>query len=129
MLHRRPVRRLGCIEGWRILSLAQRVCAGAQKMKRGLGDLFDESVGPRCIVAWRNKPGGGRKGGGSHQAYVGTTRADAPLLPTIGAGRDVSAIISAMTPYFTKMFDAARAGEPTPEPEWGDEFCASPEQA
>jgi hypothetical protein len=34
-----------------------------------------------------------------------------------------------MTPYFTKMFDAARAGEPTPEPEWGDEFCASPEQA
>ena len=52
-------------------------------------DIGDESVGPRCIVAWRNKPGGGRKGGGSHQAYVGTTRADAPLLPTIGAGRDV----------------------------------------
>jgi hypothetical protein len=32
---------LGCIEGWRILSLAQRVGAGAQKMKRGLGDLFE----------------------------------------------------------------------------------------
>lgn len=88
----------------------------------------DGSVGAGCIVAWRNKVGGAHKGGGSHNAYVGTTRTDAPLIPTIGAGRDVSAIISVMMPHIAKMHEAARAGQPAKEPEWADEFARLPDK-
>jgi hypothetical protein len=85
--------------------------------------ITDKSVGPRCIVAWRNKKGGAHKGGGGHQAYAGTTRADVPLIPTIGTGMAVHEIIGAMMPHMAKMFEAVRAGRPAKEPEWADDFA------
>jgi hypothetical protein len=73
----------------------------------------DNSVGPRCVVAWRHRKGGAHRGGGGHQFYTGTTRdASSPSLPTIGTGIDIRALASAMVPIFTKMFDATRSGQP-----------------
>jgi hypothetical protein len=85
--------------------------------------VSDKSVGPRCIVAWRNKKVGLHKGGGGHQAYVGTTRADTPLIPTVGAGMAVHEIIGTMMPHMTEMFEAMRAGQPAKEPDWADDFA------
>lgn len=56
-------------------------------------NLEDGSVGPRCIVAWRNRKGGIHKGGGAQAFYFGTEpdRTGASL-PTIGNGTDIQAI-------------------------------------
>ena len=40
-------RLLGCIKGWRILALTQRVGASAQKVLRGLGGLFERRAQAR----------------------------------------------------------------------------------
>jgi hypothetical protein len=85
--------------------------------------IHDRSVGPRCIVAWRNRKGGVHKGGRGHQAYVGTTRADTPLIPTIGAGMAVHEIIAVMMPHMVKTLQAVREGQAAEEPEWADEFA------
>jgi hypothetical protein len=83
-------------------------------------DISDKSVGPRCIVAWRNRKGGVHNGGGGHQYYTGTTRdASSPGLPTIGAGMDIEAIanlmMDVMVPQMTKMSEARRVGQPIPD--------------
>jgi hypothetical protein len=54
-------------------------------------DIGDESVGPRCIVAWRNKPGGGHKGGGSHKMRVETDPDTGVSAKTVGELRKVTA--------------------------------------
>jgi hypothetical protein len=78
--------------------------------------ISDKSVGPRCVVAWRHRKGGVRKGGGAHQFYTGTTRdSSCPSLPTIGGGMDIEAVVTALTPHMNKMREAMRAGQPTPE--------------
>ena len=104
-----------------LASLNDEVCRDIDDAKKLR--ITDKSVGPRCIVAWRNKKEGAHKGGGGHQAYVGTTRADAPLIPTIGAGMPVHEIIGVMMPHMVKMLEAMRAGQPAKEPEWADEFA------
>lgn len=76
----------------------------------------DKSVGPRCIVAWRNTKEGAHKGGGGHQFYTGTTRdASSRSLPTIANGMDVSALLGVIMPHAAKTLEAMRAGEPTKE--------------
>jgi len=78
----------------------------------------DKSVGPRCIVVWRYRKGGFHKGGGGEQYYTGMTRdaSGPPLLPTIGNGMDIRALIDALMPRTMKMFEAMRAtGEPAME--------------
>ena len=42
------------------------------------------SVGPNCVVLWRD-----RTGGGGGQYYSGTTRSRGPITPTIGRGLDL----------------------------------------
>jgi hypothetical protein len=67
----------------------------------------DKSVGPRCIVAWRH-----RKGGGGHRSYTGTTRdANLPPLPTIATGMDINDLVRVTMPHVAKQFEAWRAGE------------------
>lgn len=52
----------------------------------------DGSVGPRCIVAWRNKLESPRRGGGGHVFYNGYERmTELPALPTILNGKDMRA--------------------------------------
>lgn len=76
----------------------------------------DNTVGPRCIVAWRNRKSGFHKGGGGHQFYTGETRdANSPSLPTIGNGMDINAIIGVLMPQTNKMFEAMRANQPARE--------------
>lgn len=78
--------------------------------------VSDKSVGPRCIVAWRNRQEGIHKGGGGHHFYTGTTRdASSPSLPTIANGTDLSALLGVLMPHTSKMFEAMRVGEPTKE--------------
>jgi hypothetical protein len=75
--------------------------------------VTDKTVGPRCIVAWRNKKKGVHKGGGGHQFYTGTTRdASSFSLPSIGNGMDIHSLIGVMMPRMTKSFEALRAGKP-----------------
>lgn len=73
--------------------------------------VADKSVGPRCIVAWRNRKGGVHKGGGAEAWYTGTTRdATAPFLPIIGNGKDITALLQKLQPHAIKAFAATRAG-------------------
>lgn len=59
--------------------------------------LADGTVGPRCVVVWRNRVGSSHRMGGAHQFYEGRTREqDSPGIPTIGNGRDVHALTSLM---------------------------------
>jgi hypothetical protein len=71
----------------------------------------DESVGPRCIVAWHS-----RKDGGGQAFYTGLKRdATSPLLPRIGRGMDVSALTRAMMPRMRRDMEAMLRGKPAPE--------------
>jgi hypothetical protein len=73
-------------------------------------------VGPRCIVAWQRK-----EGGGSNQSYTGTVRDrmsfaefrdrnDPLMIPTIMAGAD--AVAAAMKPFFLANVQAVVTGQP-----------------
>jgi hypothetical protein len=76
----------------------------------------DDSVGPRCIVAWRNKRKGVHASGGGHQFYTGAIRdAGSPLLPTIANGMDIRALLETIMPHQTRLFEALRRGDPTAE--------------
>lgn len=76
----------------------------------------DGSVGPSCIVAWRNRKSGFHKGGGGHQFFSGEAQdASSPSLPTIATGMDINALVGVIMPRMTQMFEAMRAGEPSKE--------------
>lgn len=79
------------------------------------------SVGPRCIVAWRHRENGVHKGfGGGHAYYTGTDREpNSPSLPSISHGINDSALINVLMPHIEKRFEARRQGEPVKE--WVDE--------
>jgi hypothetical protein len=75
--------------------------------------IRDKTVGPRCIVAWRNRREGIHKGGGGHRGYTGTTRdANLPPLPTIATGMDLQDIVGVTIPHIAEMFAVLRAGKP-----------------
>jgi len=77
-------------------------------------NVADQSVGPRCIVAWRHRKGGVNDGGGGQQYYTGTDRdPNSPALPSLACGMDMSALANAMMPHFLKMSKAVRTGEAT----------------
>ena len=78
--------------------------------------LTDGTVGPRCIVAWRNRPKGVHKGGGAHRNYTGTvcdriTEKTFLQLPTISNGMDLRAIIETAMPHMLRHLDNLRAGD------------------
>jgi hypothetical protein len=79
-------------------------------------NLGSGTVGPRCIVAWRNGESGPRRGGGGQSYYTGTTRdANSPSLPTIANGMDIRAVCGVVMPLFMRNFEAMRAGQPSSE--------------
>jgi hypothetical protein len=78
--------------------------------------ISDNSVGPRCIVAWRHRQGGIHKGGGADQFYNGTTRDPQPLpLPTIAGAWDVAAVCKAVMPEMMETVRAMLAKQPQEE--------------
>jgi hypothetical protein len=71
----------------------------------------DRTVGPNCIVAWRNRKAGSHRGGGGHQSYTGTMRdRDMPALPIIGNGMDIRALAEVLMPHFLSQVAALREG-------------------
>jgi hypothetical protein len=71
------------------------------------------TVGPRCIVAWRNIKDGA---GGAQQFYTDTVRdAASPCLPTVANGTDMRAIIGVLMPHVMKNLEAMMAGQPSSE--------------
>jgi len=73
--------------------------------------MKDQSVGPRCTVAWRLRKGGRHQGGGGHQFYTGTERdSSSPSLPTIVTGIDLSALVEVMMPHFQGQLRETGAG-------------------
>jgi hypothetical protein len=78
--------------------------------------LADPLVGPRCIVAWRNRREGVHRGGGGHLCYTGTTRDDSsPALPSIAKGTDMAAFLGVVAPHTMKVLQAMMAGQAAPE--------------
>ncbi len=78
--------------------------------------ITDGSVGPRCIVAWRNKKNGVHKGGGGHRSFTGTEQdATTPSLPTIANGMDMTAISEVIMPQMVRLFEVADKGGPLPQ--------------
>lgn len=75
----------------------------------------DSTVGPRCIVAWRNRKGGNKEGGGQWY-YTGETRDNGgTVLPSIANGLDVRAIVEFMMPRTLRMHAAMMSGQPVEE--------------
>lgn len=71
--------------------------------------LKDNSVGPRCIVAWRLQ-----QGGGSHELFSGLDYESSPTtlrLPTIANGMDINDIVQVSMPHVMAMFEAMSQGE------------------
>jgi hypothetical protein len=80
-----------------------------------LGTL-DNSVGPRSIVVWRHRKGSARKGGGAHQFYNGIEReGDSGVLPTLGNGMDIQALIRATMPLMMAQMSSLKEGREAPE--------------
>jgi hypothetical protein len=70
-------------------------------------NMADGTVGPRCIVAWRNKKGGPHKGANAHFFYSGRNRErpDASI-PTIDNGTDINAVCAGVLPGVEKQLKA-----------------------
>ena len=66
----------------------------------------DKSVGPRCIVAWRFK-----KGGGGQIPFSGLQREVFESLPTMACGHDVLAMARVIQHHVSERFAAMRRGE------------------
>ena len=79
-------------------------------------NLVSGTVGPRCIVAWRNGRDGARRGRGGHQFYTDKTRdASSPSLPIIANGMDIRALADLIMPRFMRNFQAMGTGQPPAE--------------
>lgn len=69
----------------------------------------DKSVGPSCVVAWRD-----RTGGGAHQFYMGEGRTgDSGSLPNIATGTDMKAIAGLL---MSPTLEAMKTGKPAASP-------------
>jgi hypothetical protein len=96
-------------------SVADHFAALNYEVHRGLDD---ETVGPRCIVAWRNGKDAARRGGGAHRYYTGTTvDTESPALPTVGNGMDIRAVVSVVMKHFMATFPAMMKGQQPAEPD------------
>jgi hypothetical protein len=78
--------------------------------------IHDKTVGPRCIVAWRNSKGGSKGGGGGHRLYTNAIAEDDTVaIPMIANGIDVQALVKVIAPSTMKMLDAMLDDKPVPE--------------
>lgn len=85
--------------------------------------LLNPTVGPSSVVVWRRKRNSGNGGGGAHQDYLGGRRVGhASMIPMIGGGMDLNAIVKSLLPsviaHFSqpsadvnKSFDAVKINE------------------
>ncbi|WP_162918246.1 hypothetical protein [Taklimakanibacter deserti] len=74
----------------------------------------DGTVGPRCVVVWRNRVDGIYQGGGGHQFFIsGKREREKPPLPSISCGMDVEAVFNALLPHMKEHLSAALKGKPT----------------
>lgn len=81
-------------------------------------EIPDKSVGPRCIIAWRNRKNGIHKGGGGHAFFTGTARdANTPHLPHVCVGLDAGAILPILLKTSMARFEAMRKGHPVDDVE------------
>jgi hypothetical protein len=63
------------------------------------------TVGPRCVVVWRNRTQGIHKMGGAHHFYDGKERIGPDRqVPIIDCGIDVAAIVKTMMPATMAAF-------------------------
>jgi hypothetical protein len=77
-------------------------------------NTVDGTVGPRCIVAWRNGKDSRYKGGGGHTFFSETTKDEnGPIVPNIVNGMDMAALFNIIMPHTTKFFEQAFSGGST----------------
>ena len=70
----------------------------------------DPYVSSRCIVAWRNRKKGVHKGGGAQEFFAATARENGGMMiPTIGNGQDIVALV---TPIWERMMQNFKALPP-----------------
>ena len=86
----------------------------------------DGTVGPNCIVAWRNSKLGPYRGGGGHVFYDGIVRSpNTPSLPTVARGMDVGAISQLIMeidgPRLRAHLEAMMRGDEGPMPAPNDD--------
>lgn len=66
----------------------------------------DGSVGSRCTVVWKYRKNGPHKGGGGQCSYTGTSRDQSTkMLPTVGQGLDVRAVVDVITTQWISSLD------------------------
>jgi hypothetical protein len=85
-------------------------------------NVRDDTVGPRCIVVWRRRPGGQSRSGGGHQFYTGIDRdQESAAFPVISNGLDAQAISG----VYMKMM---MANLTSPDFKMGDELFVDEEE-
>jgi hypothetical protein len=70
-----------------------------------------KTVGDRCLIAWRSRRDGFHHSGGGQFAFAKTTREQGPMLPTIGRGMDLRALVRGQLPIMKKHLDSMLSGE------------------
>ena len=74
--------------------------------------LADGSVGPRCVVVWRNRRGSSHRDGGAQHFYSGRCREQGvPGIPTISNGMDIHALLSLMMDNVLEEIRGLPAGQ------------------
>lgn len=76
----------------------------------------EQSVGPRCTVAWFHRRGGDHQGGGGIASFTGVDLDETlPAIPVLSWGLDVVQLAGAIIPSVSEIFKAVREGRPEPE--------------
>lgn len=76
------------------------------------GQVSDKSVGTDCIVVWRYRKSGPKKGGGGHLYYSdGLPCGEHPSIPSIVSGMDITAMLRVLSPLLLGDARRALAGE------------------
>lgn len=78
--------------------------------------MTNKSVGPRCVVAWRNRESGIHAGGGAHRYYRDGVADldDGPMISSVGLGRDENALVAALLPILLQSVPLPGSAEPLP---------------
>jgi hypothetical protein len=68
-------------------------------------------VGPRCIVAWRARPGGAHRDGGGQLFYNGTSvEGTHGALPSVNRGMELKPFFETFMQHMLKRSEARRTG-------------------
>ena len=79
----------------------------------------DGTVGPDCVLVWRNSKLSAHKGGGGIQFFSHKNRVQGASIPTIANGRDMSAFVKVLMdvtmPQMMKQMETMQRGEKAPK--------------